>query len=514
MLKKTARESIMPVGVSRRRAMLDLFAAKSSHPLAQEAERQRMFGTLAATDALTALDQARDWLRSLADESGMSFPLRAALVRQVDNVAQRPARIVEREYLAVAHVPSDGATRLWRAARGYWAQLAATCNTCLGEFSQSDERPEAHRVELTLFTVRHIRAYATRLKWDQFRYWPPSDSLWQAVGRAYLYALDNGFARREVSAYPGERRQTTAEREYLRALVSQVSSMDSLLPLEIEIADRLIVHYLPAFALDSTPQTDFRYWVDAGQRRPPSRLDRRPEPGPSTFYFDTGNASVALRGLRQQLEWGTLPSGIDLARYRSPRVILPVVRHLESYWASEPRRRTHDRYRVHSRLTVVSGLGDLLACLQADTDPAQAASWVVDNVSQSGMRVQLALEPDATVRIGTLLGIRPEGGDNWLVGVVRRFIRTDETAAAVGVETLSKWPIPAAIDGDAAQHVLLLDPIEDGETVRIVASGVDYVPGRTLTCRALGAAFSLDPVEPIERGVEFDLARYRVAIQH
>lgn len=494
--------------------MLGLFAAKSSHPLADEGERQRLLGTLAGTDALSALHQAREWLRSLAEEAAMPFPLRAALIRQVDNAAQRPARIVGREYLAVAHLPGDGATRLWRTARGHWAQLAATYNACLTEFSQSDERPEAHRVELTRLTVRHIRAYATRLKWDQFRYWPPSDALWLAVGRAYLYALDNGVARREVSAYPGERRQTTAEREYLRALVAQVSSMESLLPLEIEIADRLIAHYLPAFALDSTPHADFYYSVDAGQRRPPGRLDRRPEPSLSTFYFGTGSATVALRGLRQQLEWGTLPSGIDLARYRSPRVILPVVRHLESYWAAEPRRRAHDRYRVHSRLTVVCGLSQILPCLRTGGEPAQAATWVLDNVSQNGMRARLPLDPDATVRIGTLLGMRPEGGENWLVGVVRRFIRTDQSAAAVGVETLSRWPIPATLDGAAAHGVLLLDPIEDGETVRVIAPGTDHVPGARLSCHALGASFSLDPVEPVERGVEFDLARYRVTLQH
>jgi hypothetical protein len=62
--------------------------------------------------------------------------------------------------------------------------------------------------------------------------------------------------------------------------------------------------------------------------------------------------------------------------------------------------------------------------------------------------------------------------------------------------------------------VLLLDPIEDGETVRVIAPGTDHVPGARLSCHALGASFSLDPVEPVERGVEFDLARYRVTLQH
>ncbi|MCK7495738.1 MAG: hypothetical protein MZW92_35780 [Comamonadaceae bacterium] len=56
--------------------------------------------------------------------------------------------------------------------------------------------------------MRLLRAYAVRLQWSQYRHWPVSDLFWQNVGRAYLYALDNGYVRREISVYPGDREQT------------------------------------------------------------------------------------------------------------------------------------------------------------------------------------------------------------------------------------------------------------------------------------------------------------------
>jgi hypothetical protein len=117
------------------------------------------------------------------------------------------------------------------------------------------------------------------------------------------------------------------------------------------------------------------------------------------------------------------------------------------------------------------------------------------------------------LRIGSLLGMRPEGGDNWLVGVLRRFARNNDMQASAGVETLSRKPIVATVEGENALAALLLDPPEAGETVRVVVAALAYGPVRPLCCRVLGTTLALDPVELLERGVEFDLVRYRVTEQ-
>ncbi|MCZ7653403.1 MAG: hypothetical protein M5R42_02670 [Rhodocyclaceae bacterium] len=63
---------------------------------------------------------------------------------------------------------------------------------------------------------------------------------------------------RRSHPYPAVPGETSVEQEYLKALVFQASSMDSLLPLEIEIAERFIAHFLPQFV--------FYRRSEAGQR--------------------------------------------------------------------------------------------------------------------------------------------------------------------------------------------------------------------------------------------------------
>jgi len=488
--------------------MLGLFSPKPAHPLADEKERQRILGEIAGADALSALKNSVDWLRTLADASTMPFGLRAMLVRQIDDAVQRSARFVGREYLTMAHLSDEEEMGLWRASRGFWAQLGAAYNACLADFMRSADKPENERAELARLAARLLRAYGARLKWDQFRYWPGSETLWQNMGRAYLYALDNGFARREVSAYPGERQQTTVEGEYLNALVFQISSMDGLLPFEIEIAERIIAHFSARFELGTEARAGFAYWVEPEQRRAPGRVAGKLERSSSRFYFSTAGAAARLREIQQMLELGQLPTEVDLARYRSPRILLPVVRHLLTYWTPQPAERAHDRYRDRSEVAVVAGIDAVQRCLASKGVGASAATWRVENVSLGGVRIRLPMGPEDQLRIGTVLCMRPEGGENWLVGVVRRFAHKDEMQARAGVETLSRNPILATIAGQTPSQAILLDPLEEGETVRLAVAG--YEPHRPLRADVLGSALVLEPIELLERGVEFDLGRYRV----
>jgi hypothetical protein len=85
--------------------------------------------------------------------------------------------------------------------------------------------------------------------------------------------------------------------------------------------------------------------------------------------------------------------------------------------------------------------------------------------------------------------------------------------ASAGVETLSRKPICATVDGEKPGPALLLEAPEVGETVKLVVEGLTYAPGRHIVCNVLGTTLDLEPVELVERGVEFDLVRYRVLSQ-
>jgi len=488
-----------------------LFSVKSSHPLSDDKERERVLRRLASGESLAALKEATDWLKTLSSTRSMSFAQRSALILQIDNAAQRPARALGRVYLTTPQLSERDGLNLWRASRGFWAQLGATYSACLGDFAQSSERPEANRVELTRLTVRLVRAYAVRLQWSQYRYWPVSDLFWQNVGRAYLYALDNGYVRREISAYPGDREQTTVEGEYLSALVFQVSATDSLLPFEIEIAGALIAHLRDWYEIANEPHTGYSYSVDPERRSAPSRIVSKLEPSLSRVYFSTVRALRQLHRMQETLEAGELPHDITVARYQSPQMILPVVRHLAAQWAEHPRKREHGRYRARMSVTAVSGLATIRRCL---VWPALAQSmtkkWVIEDVSLGGFRARIPLEPEKQLPIGTLLGFQLEGSHDWIVGVVRRAARESETRGLAGVETLSKNAIAVTVGQDGPADALLLDPPEEGDTVRLLLreAGEDWEG--IMPCAVLGTTFGLLRIELVERGADFQLVRCRV----
>ena len=83
-------------------------------------------------------------------------------------------------------------------------------------------------------------ALGAKLKWQKYRYGPPRGDLWQRLGQAYLAAEREKVATRAVELYPGLPGFSSPEAEYVKVLVFHASSLDSLLPLEIELAERLI----------------------------------------------------------------------------------------------------------------------------------------------------------------------------------------------------------------------------------------------------------------------------------
>ncbi|HCX32575.1 MAG TPA: hypothetical protein DHV08_02805 [Rhodocyclaceae bacterium] len=463
----------------------------------EEEELAARVEALSGAPPMAALREAAAWLREAAEAPEAAR--REAAIRRLDDAAQSHARTLAREFLTMAPVPEQEELDLWRTNRDFWAQLGAAYYACFGEAERRPLPADAlGRIELARLTLRMMRAYAARLKWDQFRYWPPSLAVWQIVGHAYLYADEQGFARREVSAYHGEH-PSTVEQEYLRALVFQVSATDALLPFEIEIAERLIAAFLPLFSLSRTRTGASNYWVDPSERRPPARVAEALPENPTLRYLSASSAHEALERLRASLEQGSIPPNLELARYPSPRILTPVVEHLLGHWGPSPPARAHDRHRVQSEAGAVIGLPAIARMLGRPEDAAGAMRWVVENVSQGGLSARLPLSEADILPIGTVIGLRPAGGDNWLAGVVRRFARVSAEAGIAGIETLSRHPLAVEVGAaDPLRGALLLDAPDEGETVRLIVPSPAFDPGEELGCILAGARLRLRVLDVLE----------------
>lgn len=491
--------------------MLGIFSAKSGHPLADAKEAKRVLNELSARDAAPALDEVAGWLESVAADEVLKLSDRLALVFQLDEAAQTHARKLGRDYLTSPRLGRQQEYKLWQANHDLWAQLGNAYDSCLTRYREQEKGSEAIKSDVPLLIVRMLRAYSGQLKWDQFRYGPINAELWQRMGRAYLFAEQGRFSRQTVTLYPNVPGESMVEQEYLKALVFQASSMDSLLPLEIEVAERFIAHFLPQFVFTAEVRPDNVYWVDADKPAPPKRLAVLPQVAPGLRFFSAGAALARLEAILRQVERGEVPAEVNLGAQYSARIILPVLKHLVVYWAPKPPMRSHDRHRVKSRLTAVNGLTATHARL-SDKGGEESEAWVVDDVSLGGMGAQVPLGANDWVRIGALLGMQPEGGSNWLVGVIRRFSRETPTQGSVGIETLSKFPQAIAGDlGGMDCNAILLDTLHSGDTVRVILPSAAFEPAIPLVFAWQGRSARLDPIEQLESGVDFDLGLYRVA---
>jgi hypothetical protein len=120
------------------------------------------------------------------------------------------------------------------------------------------------------------------------------------------------------------------------------------------------------------------------------------------------------------------------------------------------------------------------------------------------------------LHVGALLAMQPDGGANWVVGVVRRLNRITGQEARVGIQTLSRAPSVARFtmrDLGEQVGVLLPSPVlGSGETAIAMRTGV-YASGQNLETRVGGKHHVYMPQGAVERGEDCDLIRFRQMVR-
>ena len=492
--------------------MLGLFAAKSDHPLVDAKEARRLFAELAGKDAGMALDDATILLESLHQDHLVGLEQRWDILQQMDAAMYASARRFARDYAATAYTSRNEELRHWHLGADYWNQLAESYLGCLKELpSTSSKVRDALKPALPLLYARTLHALAVGLKWQQFRYGPTGPEFWQVLGKTYLECVAAKLPQKPVALYP-DVPPATPEREYLKALAFHASSMDSLLPQEIELAERLLDHLLPQFQFGEQERPDSVYWVDAATALPPVRLAVKPQRAPSVRYFSPGLALDAAYALKVQAEQA-VPASLALGSSYPPGMVVDVLDHLATYWSPVPPQRSHVRHKVKSRMGVVPALAPSYRYLTANGDARAVESWLVEDVSQGGMRATATLAKDSRLAINTLLLMQPEGGSNWLLGVVRRFSRESESSASLGIETLTKQPRALCVDSGGIQtEVILIDPWETSAQVRVALPATAWEDNIAMTFMDEGKSVKLFPDGQVQSGPDYLIGRYRVRV--
>ena len=500
--------------------MISLFGSKKpDHPMADIKEARKILGELPTTDAFKCADELTHWLESVMAEEGFKPEYRAQLVQLLDETALLHLRKLARDYMVSPRLAKFQEIRLWKAIYEYWRQAALAYAGCIDLYATGAKGADALKGSMPLLLARALRALAAQVKWMYVRYGPMDQSVWGVIAKVYALAETRKFAQAAVTLYPGIPGESTPEQEFLKAVMLAASSPDSLLPLEMELCERLIAHFCASFTLRLDQQPDIAYWIDLATSQAPLRLARPPQHAPSLRFFAAGKALEDLEALSDTIKaTGKVPSQVNLGGSYPAETVLDVLNHLALYWSSKPPERKHQRHRVKSRLNVVHGFEGVLSVFGAGPgDNADTETWIVEDVSAGGFGAGIPEIKGEWLKIGCLLGLQPEGGDTWVLGVVRRLQREIPQKGSVGIQTIARSAelVQLSINDGAGGEtgILIGDGGESPGEARVLLRAGVFVPGRNMEYRKGEATCLLLPQGVVESGDEYELVKFREMIR-
>ena len=495
-------------------------SSKPGHPLADPKEAKRLLEALPA-DEVKALDEVMHWMESVAAIEGFKPEARIQLLFMLDDAAQVRVRKLSKDYFAAGRPSRYQENRLWTALHGFWRQAGHAYARQIDQFVQGHKGVDAAKALLPLLLVRTLRSFAQHIKWMHMHYGPIEAGSWGVFNSVYAFAEIRQLALSRVAVYAGAAGESTPQLEFLKGAMFSISTPDGLLPLEIELAERLVGALAPRFVLSSAPGAGVAFSMDLAQALPPLRLARAPKTGPTVRCFGPGAALAEVHDLAEKVHvGGKIPPDVNLGGTFEPHLALDVMRHLHICWSAEAPERKTQRHAVKSRLSVTHGYDGVVAVLGGgdtlDFDNQNSESWIVENVSAGGFGAVVPQVKGDWLRVGTLVALQPEGGSNWVLGLVRRVNKLAGQQARAGIQTLSKSPqlsrfSMAGVKTISEQGLLL--KIDGAAEVHIVLKPGVFTPGQNLEMAQGERHHVYLPQAVAERGEDYEISRFRELIR-
>ncbi|MGH8766154.1 MAG: hypothetical protein ACRET8_10600 [Burkholderiales bacterium] len=494
---------------------------KPDHPLADPKEAKRVLDALPANDLVKALDELMHWMESVAALEGFRPEARVQLLMQLDDAAQVRVRKLAKDYFADARPSRFQENRLWTALHGWWKQAGYAYARSVDLFVQGQKGSDAAKSLLPQLLIRTLRSFAQHIKWMHMRYGPIDLASWGVFNSVYAFAEAKKLAQSKAIVYPGAAGESTPQLEFLKGVMFSASAPDGLLPVEVELAERFIAEFAPNFVLSPSSGPDLVFAVDLAQPRSPARMSRAPQATPGLRCFGAGTALAQVHALAEQLlTGGKLPPTLNLGGSYEPEVVREVLSHLEMCWSSQAPERKTQRHPVKSRLSVTHGYDAVVGVLgggdSLNFDAQGSESWIVENVSAGGFGAVIPQLKGDWLRVGALLALQPQGGSNWVLGLVRRVNKLGPAQARVGIETLSKSPVLSqfAVSGakGVSEHGVLIRNGEAAEARIVLRPGV-FAPAQNLEIARGERQHVYIPQAIAERGEDYEIARFREMVR-
>ena len=451
---------------------LDKLGARPDHPMhSVAAAKQLLSGT--SQDPLKALEEIASWLGTVTATGGYRPATRIAIVMLLDETGRSFEPQLVRQYLSPTTLREFERLHVWQVALEYWERLADAYALCRTEALHDRKTAQAFADELPLLITRELRALTDQTRLLHLRYLPVRAKIWATLFEVYRLSETMNCDIHRLQAYANDAQTSAPRHEFLRALMLDAASPESMLVPQVELAARIAARFADSFLFKTAPEAACNWAVDLDHPHRPLHANANAVAGASTRFFGAG---VVIAKMGQVIERLTSNPAEKERRFGDDYSVqdkIMVLKHLKRYWGAQPPHRREARRNVQIGMVAAhgfenalhlvprvefSGMAEVtrgmdvklreklgLGLAEAHED-VPTEKWTEQNASTWGLGVKLPRQSEQWVRIGALCALK-SGAQPWRIGAVRRLYRDSADHEHAGVEVLSKKPLSVWLRG-------------------------------------------------------------------
>lgn len=474
------------------------------------------------TDATKALGEIGMELERVQQATDLRAVELIDMVETADWRGREPWAELAARYLATAKYPeSDEQIMVWNAVSLYLSRVSSAYLFLVRVFQTYGRGWAAVGDLLPLVVARALRATTERLKWLRMRYRAIDSEVWKTLSQVWSYVEDKGMPRARVLVYDDK---STLEREFARPLMLAMSAADSLPPVELDIADRLIAHVAGRFNVQRYSGPGCYFLIDIDQWTMPERFNPGDPLRPGMRFFGPGDALADIEAISAQLAENQISTAdINLAGVADVELVIDVLAHLERHWGLQRPERRGPRRSKTSKMSVVSGYANVVTRIQGggaarDSEGDAIETWIVENESEAGVGATVPVARGDRLRVGEVVAVRASGSRTWAVGVVRRLANLDADNCYVGIELLARGVQAVRLSEEQSGKVLhtglllpshIGDSVAKGEVNLLLPHG-SFTPDTRIDMNIYDNSYLLEPIMVLDNSESFEVGRYRV----
>lgn len=500
-----------------------IFGKKSDHPMSDIKSAQAFLDELPKNDAHKTLAELTDWIESVSDNADFKAEHQFAVLRLLDEAAQPCVRKLARDYFTPSELNKFQENRLWlvlgnyfnHAARAYFALFRRGCD--------GDKGVAALKAQEPLLAARAAYALTGQLKYICARYGTVDSAIWSNAARLWQHAEQHEYLDKPVVLYSGAAGDTTVKYELGHLLGWYGCGVSTMRPLHIHLSERITGQYRSSIVLSAIQDESCMFSFDLDCPSAPMLAKLGSKAGPSIRFIGMAAMQPKLEALLQALEKNIVPESLNLGGTYGAELVREAAQQLLTYLVNPPSRRA-PRRGINVNLNVVNGFARLLESTGTglDLSKEQPMHWRVEDISASGFRAVLTTQGSDGIRIGSLLGTQPDGVAHWGAAVVRRLRRDDNNRLHVGAEMLTSQVAGVELNqsgggvpGSDGQSALWLQARQGGASgeARLLMKGGTFSAQRSLQTQMKGQSYLLLSGELQEKGMDYDLAKFRLIQQ-